>query len=206
MKLTDPRMLQRNVFSPLLLLLLVGLLAACSSSKKTAKQQPPLPDNEPTEQAEELSDTLVGADVEKASGRTIKVTFSTGLLFDFDSAALQPKAVSHLQNLAQSLNKHPYTRVAVVGHTDSVGTDTYNQQLSEERAAAAAEVLIQEGVAPDRITSEGRGEVEPIASNETEEGQQKNRRVEVVISVEEPEIEKVSQEAAKDTVDTVILW
>ncbi|MNH40347.1 Outer membrane porin F precursor [compost metagenome] len=70
----------------------------------------------------------------------------------------------------------------MVGHTDSVGSDAYNQALSERRASSVAEYLLSQGVAPNKITSEGKGESQPIADNETEEGRAKNRRVELHIN------------------------
>ncbi|MOA46899.1 Outer membrane porin F precursor [compost metagenome] len=72
--------------------------------------------------------------------------------------------------------------IKVVGHTDSVGSDAYNQALSERRASSVAEYLLSQGVAPNKVTSEGRGESQPIADNETEEGRAKNRRVELHIN------------------------
>jgi outer membrane protein OmpA-like peptidoglycan-associated protein len=185
--------------SPVVFLLMVILsisLVACSSSKETTD---PAPENGFTlEQAAELAENLEDAEVEER-GNTIKVTFGTGLLFDFDSADLRPEARGHLTNLAESLKKNSNTRVFIVGHADSIGTEAYNQRLSERRAGTAARVLAEAGVAPDRITSEGRGEADPVASNSTEEGRQRNRRVEVIISV-------ISAEDTESDGETTIMW
>jgi outer membrane protein OmpA-like peptidoglycan-associated protein len=109
------------------------------------------------------------------------VTFASGLLYDFDSDAIRPEAAVNLRSLAASLLEYPNTELLVVGHTDGVGSDSYNQDLSARRAQAALRYLSSQGVASARIHSSGRGEMEPIATNETEAGRQANRRIEVAI-------------------------
>ena len=104
-----------------------------------------------------------------------------GILFDFDSAAIRAGLQSDLRALARNLQQYPNTTVDVVGHTDSEGSAEYNMDLSSRRAAAVAGVLLEQGVAPSRIRSYGRGESEPVATNLTPEGRQQNRRVEVII-------------------------
>jgi len=131
-------------------------------------------------QAEELAVSIPGATVQRV-GEGIVVTFDSGILFGFDSAELSPEARENLRNLAASLEKHGDTEVLLVGHTDGVGSDTYNQALSERRAKAAADFLVAQGLAANRVRATGRGLSEPIASNETDEGRQENRRVEVAI-------------------------
>ena len=135
-------------------------------------------------QAEELQDELPGAEVERV-GEGIQVTFDSGILFDFDSDALRAEARANLADLAESLREYAGTRVLVVGHTDSRGTDSYNQGLSERRANAARTYLMSQGIAPERIEAVGRGESEPVAENETDAGRQANRRVEVAIFASE---------------------
>ncbi len=130
--------------------------------------------------AEELQKSLDDATVTRV-GEGILVTFDAGILFDFDSSNLRFIAKQELADLAQSLEEFPQTDVLVVGHTDSIGSPEYNQRLSERRAEAASTYLGQEGVDPDRIIAEGRGESEPVATNATEAGRQANRRVEVAI-------------------------
>ncbi len=132
------------------------------------------------DQAEKLAKSIPGATVQRV-GEGIVVTFDSGILFDFDQAALKPAARENLANLAASLNEYDGTEVLLVGHTDSVGSDEYNQGLSERRAQAARSYLISLGVSPLRIRAVGRGESEPIASNDTEAGRAENRRVEVAI-------------------------
>jgi len=135
-------------------------------------------------QAEELEEGLPNAEVERV-GEGIQVTFDSGILFDFDSSALRPVAQGHLTELAASLREYDDSELLIVGHTDSVGADEYNQRLSERRAEAAGNFLIRAGVAPSRIRTTGLGETEPVASNDTEVGRQENRRVEVAIFASE---------------------
>ncbi|MNG97328.1 Outer membrane porin F precursor [compost metagenome] len=101
------------------------------------------------------------------------------VMFAFDSAELTPAAQQRLQSLLPTLNEPAVMRVRVVGHTDSVGSDSYNQGLSERRASSVAEYLIGQGLAPNKVTSQGRGESEPVTENDTDEGRAHNRRVEL---------------------------
>ena len=136
------------------------------------------------QQAKELKQNIPGAVVERV-GEGIKVTFESGLLYDFNSSAVKPTAQQNLQNLAQSLDRYPGTNLLIAGHTDSVGTDAYNQQLSERRARAAADYLMSQGVAAGRLQTVGMGEAEPVAPNDTDTGRAQNRRVEVAIYANE---------------------
>jgi outer membrane protein OmpA-like peptidoglycan-associated protein len=136
------------------------------------------------QQAENLEDELPGATVERV-GEGIQVTFDSGILFDLDSSTLRGAAQENLANLAASLLRYPDSEVLIVGHTDSSGTDDYNQRLSERRAGAAEAHLVQQGVAPGRVQAMGLGETEPIAPETTAIGQQANRRVEVAIFASE---------------------
>jgi outer membrane protein OmpA-like peptidoglycan-associated protein len=132
------------------------------------------------QQAKEIKQNIPGAVVERV-GEGLQVTFDSGLLFDFDSDVLKPAARDNLSSLAASLDKYPGTDLLIVGHTDSKGTDGYNLTLSERRAAAAANYLASQGVTRTRLRSAGKGEIEPVGSNDTEAGREKNRRVEVAI-------------------------
>jgi outer membrane protein OmpA-like peptidoglycan-associated protein len=109
------------------------------------------------------------------------VTFDSGLLFAYDSDDITGAARNNLTSLAASLKKYPKTDVLIVGHTDATGTDSYNQGLSQRRSDAAKSFLISQGVASTRVRTSGRGEAEPIDSNETADGRSLNRRVEVAI-------------------------
>ncbi len=142
-------------------------------------------------QAKELEEDLEGAEVERV-GEGIQITFDSGILFDFDSSALRPEARQNLRDLAQSLQQYDNTDLLIVGHTDAVGRDDYNYRLSERRANAAAAYLMELGVSRDRITTIGKGENEPVASNDTDAGRQQNRRVEVAIYASEEFREEVA--------------
>lgn len=106
------------------------------------------------------------------------------VLFDTAKSTLRPAAREKLAKVAGIVSGHPGLRLDVEGHTDSVGTDEYNQKLSEERGASVRDYLTREGMASASVTMKGFGENQPIATNDTAEGRQKNRRVELVISGE----------------------
>lgn len=143
-------------------------------------------------QAEELENELENAEITRV-GEGIVVTFDTGLLFDFDSAELSSPARKNLSELAKSVVKYENTDLLIVGHTDNVGTEEYNHGLSNRRADSAAEYLFAEGIQPSRVSTMGKGENDPIASNETEEGRSQNRRVEVVIYASEEYREQLEE-------------
>jgi OOP family OmpA-OmpF porin len=98
--------------------------------------------------------------------------------FDFDKATIRPDGRSVLDEAIHALNEEPGVHIAVQGHTDSVGTDAYNERLSERRAHAVAVYLAEGGIASGRMSIEGFGESKPVASNETSDGRAQNRRVE----------------------------
>lgn len=144
-------------------------------------------------QAEELKQNIPGATVERV-GEGIQVTFASGLLFDFDSDAIRSDARRNLDELASSLEQYDNSNLLIVGHTDAKGTEGYNQGLSERRADAAARYLASQGV--ERVDTRGRGEYEPVASNETESGRQMNRRVEIAIYASEEARAEARRQAA----------
>jgi outer membrane protein OmpA-like peptidoglycan-associated protein len=132
------------------------------------------------QQAKELEMQIPGATVERV-GEGIQVTFASGMLYGFDSDVIAANAGTNLENLAHSLRKYPETSLLIVGHTDAVGSASYNQDLSTRRATAAARYLTGYGVSESRLRTTGRGAAEPIATNDTEAGRALNRRVEVAI-------------------------
>ena len=135
-------------------------------------------------QAEDLQDKLPNARVERL-GEGIAITFDSGILFAVNQATLQSAGQQNLRDLVASLEDYEGTDVLVVGHTDATGTAEYNQGLSERRADGARNFLVGAGLDTGRVTAVGRGEMEPIADNETEAGRQDNRRVEVAIFASE---------------------
>jgi outer membrane protein OmpA-like peptidoglycan-associated protein len=115
------------------------------------------------------------------TGDRLIVTMPQDILFATDSTALRPSLRADLAVLARNLQAYPDSRVQVIGHTDNVGTASYNEDLSLRRAGAVANVLVSEGVDFARISTIGMGEAQPVATNLTTEGRAQNRRVEVVI-------------------------
>jgi len=148
--------------------------------------------NEMDKRAAEMRKDIEGARIERI-GEGIKITFDTGLLFDFDKSDLRPEAITNIESLAKILNKYPDTDILVEGDTDNVGSEDYNVLLSERRAQSVANYLMGQGVPGPRISTVGLGEMNPIASNETDYGRQQNRRVEVAVFAND----KLKQ-AAKD--------
>ena len=131
-------------------------------------------------QAEELERDLEGATVERI-GEGIKITFDSGILFATNSSSLTSDAQTNIVNLGETLKKYDDTEILIEGHTDNMGTEDYNQDLSEERAESVANTLINLNVDGNRISRVGHGEALPVADNATEEGRRLNRRVEVAI-------------------------
>lgn len=131
-------------------------------------------------QAEELREDLEGAEVERI-GEGIKITFDSGILFGFDSYALDNESQENIQQLADVLKEYEDTEILIEGHTDSKGSKKYNLELSEERAESVGDYLKAQNVDSQRITEVGYGERQPIADNDTEQGRRQNRRVEVAI-------------------------
>ena len=136
------------------------------------------------QQAKELEQTIPGATIQRV-GEGIAVTFASGILFPFNSTEILPDGRANLQQLASSLEKYPNSDILIVGHTDSVGTDAYNLDLSQRRAMAASSYLQTLGVPADRLHAVGKGETEPIQPNDTDAGRAQNRRVEVAIYASE---------------------
>jgi outer membrane protein OmpA-like peptidoglycan-associated protein len=111
------------------------------------------------------------------------------VLFDFNEASLKPGGERAAARLARFLREYPERRIRVEGHTDSVGSASYNRRLSERRAEAVKQAIVGRGIEPSRIVTEGYGEQYPVASNDNEAGRQRNRRVEVVISDRQGDVE-----------------
>ena len=135
-------------------------------------------------QIKELKEQTAGSGVDVTpvdNGQAILVNLPEGVTFDVGSYALRPQFRATLDKVAQSLTQYPNSLIDVYGHTDSTGSDAYNQTLSENRARTVANYLSIQGVAPARIRSQGMGETLPVADNATDEGRRKNRRVEIKI-------------------------
>jgi outer membrane protein OmpA-like peptidoglycan-associated protein len=144
-------------------------------------------------QARDIADDLGRSATVTRVGEGIVVSFDSGLMFDVDSDALRSATRSNLNQLAESLTKYPDTEVNILGHTDATGTHAYNQRLSERRAASVRGHLVGQGVDGIRLKIRGYGEADPVASNDTVDGRQQNRRVEIVIVATEELKKKVKE-------------
>src|SRR5215212_5003128 len=144
-------------------------------------------------QAEEMKKVLGDAEVRR-EGEGIVINFKEKVLFAFDQSDLSSNAESSLNKLSNILQKYPETDIVIIGHTDSKGSDSYNQNLSERRANSVSYYLRNHNISAARVTVKGMGETDPVASNDTDEGRSLNRRVEFVITANE----KMKAEAKKE--------
>ena len=110
-----------------------------------------------------------------------KVTYAADAFFDFDKAVLKPAGKAKLDDLVGKVKGINLEVIIAVGHTDSVGSDAYNQKLSVKRSEAVKAYLVSKGIEKNRVYTEGKGEKQPVADNKTKEGQAKNRRVEIEV-------------------------
>ena len=124
---------------------------------------------------------IPGVEVTRPSEGEIAVQLTNDILFDFNSADLRPESRATLRDLASNFQRYPDETVRVEGHTDNVGRPEYNQTLSERRAYSVKDYLVSSGMPSSRITAVGYGETRPKATNDTPEGRQLNRRVEIHI-------------------------
>lgn len=146
-------------------------------------------------QAAEIQNDIEGAKVERV-GEGIKITFKSGLLFNTGEATLQEQAQADLTKLSATLNKYSDTAVLIEGHTDDVGSDDFNMQLSQKRAQAVAAQLGANQVDATRLTLMGYGESQPVVANDSPEGRQANRRVEIAIMAND-KLKKAAESQAK---------
>lgn len=152
--------------------------------------------NQMDKQAEEIKDKVPEAKVERV-GEGIVVELSSQILFGFDQADLSTQAKSNLDQLVKVLNEYPDTDIELQGHTDSRGSEAYNQTLSERRAGAVSSYLASRGINNTRLSTKGFGETMPKYDNDSEEGRAQNRRVEFLITANEKMIEQAKEEAAR---------
>lgn len=142
-------------------------------------------------QAEEIERDIQGANVERI-GEGIKITFDSGILYDVGKASLRQEAKNNLNELARILNKYENTNILIEGHTDATGSEEYNLELSRKRAQSVANEVAFQKVDPTRFTIMGYGESQPLGSNETVQGRQQNRRVELAIMAND-KLKKVAE-------------
>ena len=135
-------------------------------------------------QEAEMRDALAASEAAavRREGELLAITLKGDVTFDLDSDMVRPGLYNELDRIAQIMVKYPQTSILVEGHTDSTGSESYNQQLSERRASSVKNLLVQRGVQEFRINILGYGESRPVATNATSEGRQMNRRVEIRIN------------------------
>lgn len=148
--------------------------------------------HEMDKQAEEIEKTVPDAKVERV-GEGIVVEFNSNVLFAFDKSNLSDDSKTSLNKLVKVLNSYPETNIEVQGHTDSKGSEYYNQNLSEQRASVVTGYLDNNGITDSRLTIKGFGETFPKYTNETSDGRSQNRRVEFLITANEKMIEEAKK-------------
>ena len=146
-------------------------------------------------QANEIESGLQGVEVERV-GEGIKLKFGEGVLFAVNQSTLSSQAQQNLDRLAQIFEKYPDTQIIIEGHTDATGSDSYNMNLSDDRAASVRSYLSSHGVTSGRLSARGYGEQQPIATNDTDEGRRLNRRVELAVIADEDMKKAAERQAA----------
>ncbi len=146
-------------------------------------------------QAAEMQRDIEGAEVQRI-GEGIKITFDSGILFDIDKSDLRPVSKTNLGDLGKILNKYPDTNILIEGHTDDTGSDDHNMTLSKDRAQSVSFYMATLDVKSARFSTAGYGETQPIVTNDTLEGRQKNRRVDIAVMAND-KLKKAAQEKAK---------
>lgn len=149
-------------------------------------------------QAQEIEEEIPGAEVERV-GEGINVTFdeASGVYFDTDKFEINVASEQTLNRLANIFKEYPNTNILVEGHTDNVGSESYNLTLSKNRAQSVTNYLTNNGIAPGRLTTKWYGESQPKYDNSTAEGRAKNRRVEIAIVANE-ELKREAEQAAEN--------
>ncbi len=137
--------------------------------------------NKMDKQAKKIQDDLGNTATVERVGEGIKLTFNSQLLFDFGKSDLKGNNREDLRKFAETLNQYPDTNLMIVGHTDNVGSESFNNSLSKKRASAVSSELKSSGVSSSRISVKGKGEDQPEVSNDTEYNRSQNRRVEIAI-------------------------
>jgi OOP family OmpA-OmpF porin len=161
-----------------------GDIAKPAADAPTAEPAPapapaPAPEPAPAPAAAEAAPAPAPAPV--AAPTSEKVSFAADTFFDFDKAVLKPEGKAKLEDLVSKLQGTDIEVIVATGHTDSTGSDAYNQKLSERRAKAVKAFLVSKGIPESRVFAEGKGERQPVADNRTRDGRAKNRRVEVEV-------------------------
>lgn len=150
------------------------------------------------EQAKKIEDVMPGAEVVRSEeGIQVILDENSEVRFEYNKSSLTADAQTNLDRVANIFKEYPDTDIMIVGHTDSIGSQDYNQPLSLKRAQSVSNYLTSKGVSSARITTEGAGKLEPRYSNATAEGRAGNRRVEFAITANEKMVQDAEQEAAQ---------
>ena len=149
-------------------------------AKKAEPAKPAAP-SAPAEPAKPAGGATPAAPAAPAAPASVKkaITIQAEALFDFDKSVLKPEGKKSIDDAVAKMKDIDVEVVIATGHTDSIGTDAYNQKLSERRATSVKEYMVSKGVAAAKITTLGKGETQPVATNKTNEGRAKNRRVDI---------------------------
>ncbi len=158
--------------------------------------------NKMDKQAKEIKDILPGAEVVKVNnGEGLQIILneanSDGIKFSLNSSMLQPSARKNIEKLAAIFKENLDTNLTIIGHTDDLGTEAYNLQLSNKRSGSVAQYLSQNGVGMSRITTKGYGEAQPKAPNTSEANKAQNRRVEIFITANEKLINEAKNQSGQ---------
>ncbi len=137
-------------------------------------------DNQETEMRQALADSEAAS--VRREGDMLEVLFKSDMSFDFNSAAIRPGLYPEIDRIAEIMRRYPQTLIQIEGHTDNIGSNAYNLELSRRRAQAVKDLLVQRHVDGHRINTVGFGEDYPVATNKTEAGRRQNRRVEIKIA------------------------
>jgi len=148
--------------------------------------------NRMDKQARKLEEDLAGTATVERVGEGIKLTFDSQMLFDFGKSNLKESNKKDLRKLSETLKEDPDTELLIVGHTDDVGSDAFNLTLSKKRAASVSSYLNSLGISKRRLDTVGKGEEQPVVSNDTDANRTQNRRVEIAIYASD----KMKREAA----------
>lgn len=154
--------------------------------------------NKMDKQAEKIENTLPGAEVVRTDeGIQVILDENSNVKFEYNKSDLTAASKTNLDKLVSIFQEYPDTDLLVLGYTDGVGSDAYNLGLSEKRSNSVVSYLTSKGIKSSRLTSKGMGKADPVATNDTDAGRAKNRRVEFVITANEKMVQDAQKEAGQ---------